>query len=207
MTVVQISRRERKKLELRDRICDETARLVARHGVEGTTIDAICDCADIAKKTFYNYYSSKHDLLIDICQSRLLNRTEQMVSAALTRTSRLDEGIDIVLSEIAANNRRAGKLEKQLIDYLVANMGINRNQGADQLSFMNRCFLRFFSSADEQIRPGLSAAFCAEMTVGMVNTATLNWLHNDDYKLDLRLQELAEYIKHSMLVSASTTTQ
>ena len=42
-----IGRRERKKQAVRNNIIGETIQLVARHGVEGTTIDAICDCADI----------------------------------------------------------------------------------------------------------------------------------------------------------------
>jgi AcrR family transcriptional regulator len=44
-------RRERKKQLLRDRIWAETIGLIKREGVERTTIDAICERVDIAKKT------------------------------------------------------------------------------------------------------------------------------------------------------------
>ena len=164
MAVVALGRRERKKLELRDKICEETMRLIARHGIEGTTIDAICDCADIAKKTFYNYYSAKHDLLIDICQSNLLDRSEALIAAALQQGHSLSERLDYVFAEMVNNNHQAGFLEKQLIEYLVANMGVNKSQGAGQLQFMNDCFEQLFASSPKELRNGLSPTFCARWT-------------------------------------------
>jgi AcrR family transcriptional regulator len=197
--VVLMGRRERKKLALRDKICEESLQLIELHGIDGTTIDAICDCTDIAKKTFYNYYGSKHDLLIDICQSQLLNRTEELIAESLASGDDVRVQLDYMLIVMAERNRQAGKLERELIDYMVGSLSSNLAAGAGQLTFMNECFLRFFSAGQHQLKIGLTPVFCAEMMVGMVNAVTLNWLHNDQYDTHNKYQLLLNYVKDSML--------
>jgi AcrR family transcriptional regulator len=199
VAVVELGRRERKKQLVRDSILEETLGLVRRHGVEGTTIDAICDCVDIAKKTFYNYYSSKHDLLIDICQSLLMERMEATISEALTSDRDLAGQIDHIFTEVGKRNREAGNLEKQLIEFMVSNLAANPREGAGQLTMMNEYYRRLYEQHSQELKPGLSPAFCAEMTVGMSNAVTLNWLHQENYDAESRYRQLADYLKTSML--------
>lgn len=199
MPVTQLGRRERKKKAVRENICEQTLHLISLHGVDGITIDAICDCVDIAKKTFYNYYGSKHDLLVDICQSELLQRTDDLITEAIEQSDDLAEQLDFVLSVLATRNSNASKLERELIGYLVGSLSTNLSQGASQLEFMSNCFLRLFSHGKAQLKAELSPQFCAEMTVGMSNLITLNWIHNEDYDTLARFQTLQTYLKNSML--------
>lgn len=201
MALELVGRRERKKQAQRQNICDETLLLIGRHGVEGTTIDAICDCADIAKKTFYNYYSSKHDLMLDICQNTLLNRADTLINEALYESEDLAQQLEYVCQVMMERNRNAGKLERELIDYMVGSLSSNLDIGAGQLVFMNRCFTRLFESGREQLKPELSPDFCAEMIVGMLNALTLNWLHEENYDTQKKYRMLVDYVKHSMLKS------
>ena len=204
MPVASLGRRERKKQLLRGRIWQETIRLIKREGVERTTIDAICERVDIAKKTFYNYYSSKHDLLIDICQSELLNRTDELIDQALAGSDQLAEQLGTVFTVIAQRNRNAGMLDRELIDYMVGSLSDNRSDGSGQLTFMNECFLRLFLAGESQLKPGLTPAFCAEMTVGMSNAITLNWLHDKHYDTENNFMMLLTFIRNSMLQVTST---
>ncbi len=199
MSVATLGRRERKKQLVRDRIWEETIELIERGGVESTTIDAICEAVDIAKKTFYNYYSSKHDLLIDICQIQLLDLTDSLVSEALADSDRLAIQLDTIFTVFAERNRSASKLDRELIDYMVGNLSDNRSEGGGQLTFMNNCFLRLFAAGQGQLKPGLTPVFCAEMTVGMTNAITLNWLHNPQYDTENNFLLLLRFIKDSML--------
>ncbi len=194
-----LGRRERKKQALRDKLCVETMDLIGRNGIEGTTIDTICERADIAKKTFYNYYSSKHELLLDICQVQLLQRSELLIDEALASSRQLAAQLDYILIAMAERNRQAGKLERGLVDYLVGNLSSNLAEGAGQSTFMNACFVRLFSAAEEQLKPGLTVEFCAEMVVGMVNALTLNWLHDDQYDTGNKFRMMLDYVKDSML--------
>jgi AcrR family transcriptional regulator len=67
---VQIGRRERKKLELRERIVDAAGALIGRQGLAQTTVDQIADACDIAQATFFNYFASK-GALVDALVGRL----------------------------------------------------------------------------------------------------------------------------------------
>jgi len=199
LAVVELGRRERKKQAVRDSIREETLGLIHRHGIDGTTIDAICDCTDIAKKTFYNYYSSKHDLLIDICQTVLMDRMETTIGDALGTNRTLAQKLDRIFDEIAERNKSAGTLEQGLVEFMVSNLAVNPAEGAGQLSQMNDYYASLYRHHRDELKEDLSPEFCAEMTVGMSNAVTLNWLHHEDYDAGSRYRQLADFLKSSLL--------
>ena len=206
MAVVELGRRERKKQAVRDTIQAETLALVRIHGVDGTTIDAICDCADIAKKTFYNYYASKHDLLIDISQNLLLERMAKTIDETLQTQRSLAEQLDYIFGEIAQRNHAAGDLERGLIEFMVSNLAVNPAEGAGQLTQMNDYYTRLYRHHADELRAGLSPEFCAELTVGMSNSVTLNWLHNDDYDAEARYRQLSDFLTSSIKATGYTSS-
>ncbi len=77
---------ERRRARVRQRILDATERLTRSRGVDGVTIEDITESADVARRTFYHYFDSKHDALVPIARerTRALNR----------RIDRIVEGID-----------------------------------------------------------------------------------------------------------------
>ncbi|HEY3753689.1 MAG TPA: TetR/AcrR family transcriptional regulator [Pseudonocardiaceae bacterium] len=62
--------RERKKLETRQHIAAVAARLFAEHGFEQVTVDQVAAAADVAKKTVFNYFPTKEDLVFDRAEAR-----------------------------------------------------------------------------------------------------------------------------------------
>ena len=56
-------RRDRKKTETRQALREAAHRLFAEKGFARTTIDDITEAADVSRRTFFRYYSSKEDLL------------------------------------------------------------------------------------------------------------------------------------------------
>lgn len=62
MTELEVSRRERKKEETKERILRASFDLFRKHGVEATTVDQICEAADVAKGTFFNYFPRKEEV-------------------------------------------------------------------------------------------------------------------------------------------------
>jgi AcrR family transcriptional regulator len=58
--------RDRKRLETRARIESAALFLVLRDGLEGTTIDAISERADISARTFFNYFDSKDSAILGV---------------------------------------------------------------------------------------------------------------------------------------------
>ncbi len=67
----EISRRERKKEETRDRIFKAAIRLFRERGFEATTVDDITERADVAKGTFFNYFPRKDAVLAYLSEMRL----------------------------------------------------------------------------------------------------------------------------------------
>ncbi len=55
----EVGLRERKKLQTRTAIHDAAYRLIYDQGLEATTIEQICQEADVSTRTFFNYYPSK----------------------------------------------------------------------------------------------------------------------------------------------------
>lgn len=53
-------------IETRERIIDATRRLLAEVGLEGTTIQAICEAADVRPGSFYNLFPSKDAAILSV---------------------------------------------------------------------------------------------------------------------------------------------
>src|SRR5438045_2597864 len=82
MTELELSRRERKKGETRERIFKAACKLFRHKGFEATTIDEIADKADVAKGTFFNYFPRKAAVLGFISDTGI-DEAEQKVEAIL----------------------------------------------------------------------------------------------------------------------------
>jgi AcrR family transcriptional regulator len=61
--VVELGRRERKKLETRRALAQEALRLALEHGPDNVTIEDIAEAADVSVRTFFNYFSSKEEAI------------------------------------------------------------------------------------------------------------------------------------------------
>jgi AcrR family transcriptional regulator len=68
---------ERRRARTRQRILEVAEKLVRSRGVEAVTIDEITEAADIARRSFYLHFDSKHDLLVPVARARTrsLNRS------------------------------------------------------------------------------------------------------------------------------------
>jgi AcrR family transcriptional regulator len=85
-----VSHRERKKLATRQAIHDAAFDLVDRHGLSGTTIEAISDRAGVAPRTFWSYFASKEDAVVNWAPER----PHELRAALLARP----EGEDAITS-------------------------------------------------------------------------------------------------------------
>lgn len=199
LSSVPSSRRERKKQALRNAIRDETLALMRTGKVEDITIDAICESADISRKTFYNYYATKHELLFGICVSRLIELSEGVIDEALELHATLQERLRHIMH--AQRDHLAGRsqLEHEVARYSIISIGQNLSSGTTLLSVMNDNFLRLFEASRDELQSGLSPEFCAEMTVGMINSITINTLHNPDHDEVARFDELLAFLQASMV--------
>lgn len=85
MTAIELgqSHRERKKLATRRAIHEAAFDLVEEHGLAGVTVEAISEQAGVAPRTFWSYFGSKEDAILD----RDPRRPEALRQAVLDRPS------------------------------------------------------------------------------------------------------------------------
>src|SRR5260370_33511560 len=67
-TGFEVSRRERKKEETKERIVQAAFALFRKRGVAATTVEEICERADVAKGTFFNYFPRKEAVFGDLSE-------------------------------------------------------------------------------------------------------------------------------------------
>ncbi len=76
-------RREKKKALTRQSIIDSAGKLFSLHGFDATSIDEICQAADVVKGTFYYHFKSKEDLVIEL-RKEMTSQLEENVAAELS---------------------------------------------------------------------------------------------------------------------------
>jgi AcrR family transcriptional regulator len=95
-----LNRRERKKQATRQAIHEAAFALAEESGLAGVTIEAIAERADVAPRTFFNYFSCKEDAILN----RDLERPEALRRAVIERPASEDAltALRRVLEEEAA---------------------------------------------------------------------------------------------------------
>jgi AcrR family transcriptional regulator len=71
--------RERKKQKTRWAIQEHALRLFAQQGFEATTVEQIADAAEISPSTFFRYFKTKEDVVVE-------DRYDEMIVAAIEAT-------------------------------------------------------------------------------------------------------------------------
>ena len=96
----RLGRRERKKLQTRALIQREALRLFLEKGFEATTIEEIAEAADIATSTFFNYFPTKEDVVLQDDLDPVLLETINMEPAGLHPIAVLRKALHNVFSHL-----------------------------------------------------------------------------------------------------------
>jgi AcrR family transcriptional regulator len=76
-----LGRRERKKLQTRDRLVDCALALFASGGYDATTMEDIGECADVSRATVFNYFARKEDIVSELVVRRRAQLAELVAEA------------------------------------------------------------------------------------------------------------------------------
>lgn len=74
----ELSRRERKKIEAKEKIKNAALKLFLDKGFAATTIAEIMEEADLGTGTFYNHFTSKEEIINCIVMERILNAQDEI---------------------------------------------------------------------------------------------------------------------------------
>jgi AcrR family transcriptional regulator len=129
MTAPTLGLRERKKEATRQALHEAAVRLAVEHGLEGLTVEAIADAADVSRRTFSNYFANKEEALLHSDQVRLRrlldllrNRppqepTEQALAAAARELVAGDTSDPGWLAQVRLLRRHQALVARQVAQY------------------------------------------------------------------------------------------
>jgi TetR/AcrR family transcriptional regulator, cholesterol catabolism regulator len=124
----EVSRRERKKEKTKERIFKAAFALFKHQGVDATTVDEICEKADVAKGTFFNYFPHKEAVFGYLGEDWFAHAEEQS-AAILARPGRVGPQLIAMFSELAAFYEQ----EPTLAKYVLQEWMRNQHTGADEM--------------------------------------------------------------------------
>lgn len=121
-----LSRRERKKLETRDRIIDAAFHLMSERSYDDVKVEDICELADIANATFFVHFPAKSALMRAFSDRISIKIADELANYDIPATEKLELLRAILLDELekqgesmrglmaeAANNPDASRLNDQ----------------------------------------------------------------------------------------------
>ena len=132
-----LSRRERKKLEVRGRILEAAVTLFDADGFHATTVAEICDGADVAHKTFFNYFPSKQHLLREIAEQaleNLLGLIDEVRQGGGTASERLQSFFVRI-----AENIEQGPMHRELLTEMI-HIAHEPKTGSEQARLLQAAF-------------------------------------------------------------------
>lgn len=127
MAEVELSRRERKKEETKERIFKAAIRLFKHKGFEETTVDEIAETADVAKGTFFNYFPRK-EAVLGYLPELWLAEGEERTAEILASREPAGERIRDMFTEFASFYED----DRELSKYVVREWMDRQSSGTDE---------------------------------------------------------------------------
>ena len=167
------------------RIVDATRQLLSELGLEGTTVQAICERADVSAGSFYNLFSSKEQVLIQVSREAI-----QAVGPAPEQSTSetLDDLVDAYIAFVVDES-------------LLARVYLHVAASANSDSSVSRRYLRHhvqrmerFAEAMRRRDPRITleeANVGAEVLLGALDGLAFRWL----------LDESFEFAKHARIAT------
>ena len=198
-----LSRRERRKAEVRARIVAAGLELFRAQGFAETRVAEISDRADVAHKTFFNHFPSKQDLVREIAQhsiGELLIDIETARKAGVNTADRLAR----FFSGMAQRSLEAGPLFREVVTELVhvVHESGSRSEEARRIHDAFGAIVADGLAAREVTRRH-DAETLTEMILGAYYVLIFNYANLDDFPLAEQAAAVARFLGDALAPSPS----
>ena len=180
-----VNRLERRKLEVREKILAAAFELFLDKGVAATTIEEICDRADVANRTFFNHFATRQDMIRALAQRRLVN----LHDVVFDRDNQpIPERLVGVFDDIAAALVGTGDTYRELIGEMLATSGYGIQRGFN----LHDTFVELIKEgvARGEVGARHDAETLADIIVGALSGGIINWTVDRTYSLETNLHNL-----------------
>jgi AcrR family transcriptional regulator len=193
------SRRERKRLEIRDRILQTAVSLFEEKGYEAATVTEIARHADIAYGTFFNHFPSKLDLLRELSDLAVRDFFQGLEDAS-KRPGTFEDHLIVLFEDAAAKTVEAGQQTRELMGAMMT-LAFPASAGTDDRR-VRLAFRRFLQNGLEagDVRTDVDLDTLNEVVVGAWYSMFLSWVHFEDYPLRERASSAARFLASTICV-------
>lgn len=192
-----MNRVDRRKREVRDRILTSAFELFLQQGVAATTIEDICERADVANRTFFNHFPTRQDMMRALAERRLVNLHDVVFARA---SEPVPDRLIGVFDDIGKALAKSGDTYRELIGEMLATSGYGVQRGF----VLHDTFVELVKEgiARGEVSASRDAQTLADIIVSALSTGIVNWTVDGTYSLKTNLHDLAVALADLLKVSA-----
>jgi AcrR family transcriptional regulator len=170
---------------VRERILAAAFDLFLTQGAAATTIEEICDRADVANRTFFNHFATRQDMIRALAELRLVHLRDVFFD-------RGDEAIPArligVFDDIGAALSQSGDTYRELIGEMLATSGYGIQRGFN----LHDTFVELVKEgvARGEVGTRHDVETLADIIVGALSGGIVNWTVDRTYSLETNLHNL-----------------
>jgi AcrR family transcriptional regulator len=180
-----VNRHERRKLEVREKILTAAFDLFLAQGAAATTIEEICEQADVANRTFFNHFATRQDMIRALAERRLVNLHDVFFDRG---NEAIPSRLIGVFDDIASALSQSGDTYRELIGEMLATSGYGIQRGFN----LHDTFVELIKEgvARGEVSARHDPETLADIIVGALSGGIVNWTVDRTYSLETNLHNL-----------------
>jgi AcrR family transcriptional regulator len=186
------NRRERRRVETRERIYRAALRIFAQRGYLDTTVEDITEAADVGKGTFFNYFPTKEHVLATYGDERLA-AAERALKKARAPNQSVRSALRELATDLAGHSSESPDLLRSIFAAHLSCAPV-RAELQNRLQKGRRLLSEILALGQKrgEIRRDYSSADLARLTQLILMGITIGWSLNPDFALRKSAEEVWE---------------
>lgn len=199
-----LSRRESKKRSMRENIFKTAIYLFRTKGFDQTTLEEITESLDVSRATFFNYYSSKNEILHELARRTVRNYKEILEKKIQSDLTTRETLIGIMEAVVDSLKGYRDLFRTVFLEIMRSQIGfVEQGEEKDRYT-VNDLMAKIIVRGQERGElKGEDPYLLAELLAGSTFNILLNWLHTkEQYSVKDRLKKSVELLLDGAGVSA-----
>jgi AcrR family transcriptional regulator len=192
-----LNRRDRRKLELSQRILEAGEALFQDQGYDDTKVAEICERADVAYGTFFNHFPNKADILSAMADRSVREIAEHLQTLA-EQPGSLEEQLIQLFEGEAQQIQGLTPLSRDLLGRVQALAFTDSPEDRDRR--FHAAFESFLRRGVEagRVRSDVPVGTLADVVSSTFASMSLSWVHFDDSPVGERAANAARFLANAL---------
>ncbi len=197
-------RREKRKLEVRNRIQIAAYSLFQANGIKETSIEQICSEADVARRTFYSYYPDKQVLLSELGRNRAFSNAREMIRSIMSEHGTATHRLSAIIDFIESNLAQYTEIDRKLILVMPASIEGDHSMRAVSDRVQHHLSVVFREGiANGDLADRFSPSILSEMVMGTLNNIMVSWALNPQFPIFKKLEEARDLFNAMLAIDSN----